>query len=248
MAILIDGSKVLGLLGANGERWIQGAWGDEQSMCLHGAIRRCQPYPGDAYLVEQVACQQGWGTDWNDDENTHWVDVRERIARIEITDADLADTFGPQWEQIVALVRRAAVLTVDEAERLAAAWAVALDTAGDSTWDAARAAAGDAAWAVALDTAGDSTWDAAWAAWDATWAAARDAALDVARDAARDAALDATWAAWNAAGVAARALAARDIIGQHGFTQDHYDLLTGPWRTVIGPVHPDDDHIAGDTH
>ena len=32
-----------------------------------------------------------------------------------------------------------------------------------------------------------------------------------------------------------------DLIGQRpGWDQDAYDLLTGPWRSVIGPVHPDD--------
>jgi hypothetical protein len=39
------------------------------------------------------------------------------------------------------------------------------------------------------------------------------------------------------------ALAVRDLIGEHGFTQAHYDTLTGPWRTVIGPVHPDDAEV-----
>ena len=67
------------------------------------------------------------------------------------------------------------------------------------------------------------------AAWDAAWGAARG----VARDAA--------WgAAWDAARDAARAIVVRDLIGTNGFTQDHYDTLTGPWRRVIGPVHPDD--------
>jgi hypothetical protein len=32
----------------------------------------------------------------------------------------------------------------------------------------------------------------------------------------------------------------RDLIGSYGFTQAHYDLLTGPWARVIGPAHPDD--------
>lgn len=56
-------------------------------------------------------------------------------------------------------------------------------------------------------------------------------------EAARDAAWD---AAWVAAGVAAGALAVSDLISQHGFTQAHYDLLTGPLASVIGPIHPDD--------
>ena len=85
----------------------------------------------------------------------------------------LADTFGPQWQPIVVLVRRAAILTSAETKALDAARA------------AARAAAGDAA---------------------------RDAA---------------------------RALVVRDQVGDT-FTQAHYDTLTRPWATVIGPVHPDD--------
>lgn len=187
MTITINPEPLFALLGENGEHWLQGGWGDDDQMCLHGAIRRCSPQPGDAFIIEQVANRFGWGTDWNDSKDTNWTMVRERIvAGIEVTDAMLADTFGPQWEAMVALVRRAAVLTADEAHQLAAAW------------DAAGAQAGDAAWA---------------AAWDAAGVDARDAA---------------------------RALALRDLIGQHGFTQGHYDLLTRPWATVIGPVHPDD--------
>ena len=45
---------------------------------------------------------------------------------------------------------------------------------------------------------------------------------------------------WVAAGVAAGALAVSDLISQHGFTQAHYDLLTGPLASVSGPIHPDD--------
>jgi hypothetical protein len=40
------------------------------------------------------------------------------------------------------------------------------------------------------------------------------------------------------------ALAVRPLIGQYGFTQHDYDVLTGPWRTVIGPLHPDDEVLS----
>ena len=74
------------------------------------------------------------------------------------------------------------------------------------------------------------------AAWGAAWGAARGA-----RDAAWGAARDAAWgAAWDAARDAARALLSRDLIGQAGFTQERYDLLSGPWRRVVGRIHPDD--------
>ena len=80
----------------------------------------------------------------------------------------------------------------------------------------------------------DATRDAAWDAWDATRAA---------RVAARD-------AAWGAALDATAGLMCRDLIGQYpGWDQDAYNLLTGPWRRTIGPIHPDDapmsDYLRG---
>jgi len=88
-----------------------------------------------------------------------------------------------------------------------------------AVWSAAPWAVSD----TALDATGDAAWNAAWnAAWDAT--------------------LDATGvAARNAASWAAAALSVRHLIGQHGYTRQHYDTLTGPWRQTIGPAHPDDE-------
>lgn len=40
------------------------------------------------------------------------------------------------------------------------------------------------------------------------------------------------------------ALVCRDLIGQRGFTQDHYDTLTYAWRVVVGPIHPDDRELS----
>ncbi len=199
----------------HGELWTDG-WGDfmspESATCLHGAIRYCQPVKGDAYLIEQVGARYGFGTGDNDNADT-WDSLKAKVIP-DITDDMLADTFGPQWEPIVALVRRAATLTPNEANQL----------------DDARGAAWDAAWDAARDAAGSAAWDAAWdaagsAAWDAAWDAARDATSGV---------------AWDVAMGAARGLVVRDLIGQHGFSQAHYDLLTQPWATVIGKVHPDD--------
>ena len=86
---------------------------------------------------------------------------------------------------------------------------------------------------------------ARYVAWGAAWAAAWAAARDAARAAARDAARDAAWAAArDAARDAAVALVVRDLIGQHGLTQGHYDTLTRPWRCVVGPIHPDDPEVT----
>ena len=122
--------------------------------------------------------------------------------------------FGPQGEQVAALIGRCRSLTGDELDRL----------------DAARVAAWDATWVAARDATW--VWGAAReAAWGAAWGAATEAAWGAATR-------DATWvAAWGAV----RGLLLRDLIGQRrGWDQDAYDRLTGPWRDVIGPIHPDD--------
>ena len=189
--IHIPVEQVLDRLG-HGNLWTRG-WGtpddSTQPTCLHGAIRFCAPVPGDARLIEQVGARFGFGTFAND-QAADFAAVESLIrAHADISDDMLADTFGPQWQPIVVLVRRAAILTSAEAK--------ALDAARDAAWDAT------------LDAAWDATWDATLAA---AWAAARDAA---------------------------RALVVRDQVGDT-FTQAHYDTLTRPWATVIGPVHPDD--------
>jgi hypothetical protein len=79
------------------------------------------------------------------------------------------------------------------------------------------------------------------AAWDAAWDADGAAAWDAARAAARAAAWD---AAWDADG-AADGLQSRDLIGTRpGWDQSAYDLLTGPWRRVVGRIHPDDEELT----
>jgi hypothetical protein len=135
--------------------------------------------------------------------------------------------FGPQGQHVVALIERAGRLTRDEAKQLF----VARDTTWPLARGAARVAARVAARGAARVAAGVAAWNAAWdAAWDAAWNAAGEIAWG---------------AAWNAAGEIAWALVVRDLIGSSGFTQAHYDTLTGPWRTAIGPVHPDDEPLEG---
>ncbi len=207
--IHIPVEQVLDRLG-HGNLWTRG-WGtpddSTQPTCLHGAIRFCAPVPGDAQLIEQVGARFGFGTFAND-QAADFAAVESLIrAHADISDDMLADTFGPQWQPIVVLVRRAAILTSAEAKALDAARTAARAAARDAALDAARDAARAATRAATR---------AAWAAWDAARAAARDAALD-----------------------AARALVVRDQVGDT-FTQAHYDTLTRPWATVIGPVHPDD--------
>ena len=123
--------------------------------------------------------------------------------------------FGPQWLQIVAFVRRCAVLSGDEVVQSTAAGHDGLDPVWESALNAARKVARDVDGRLAATEAARD------AAWQATWGA-----TGTAREATRDAVV---------------ALSTRDLIGQHGYTQEHYDELTESWATVIGPVHPDDE-------
>jgi hypothetical protein len=153
--IHIDPEAPLHILDEHG--WVKGSYDADGRVCLHGAIRLCQPVPGDAQIIEQVAHRQGWGTGWNDSDDTTEQMVRDRLALgIDITDEDLADTFGPQWRAVIHIVRRSAVMTDDEAQRLNAAESVA--------WSAAGSAAGYAAWSAAWSAAGSAAGYAAWSA------------------------------------------------------------------------------------
>lgn len=158
-------------------------------------------------------------------DNAHPHKIGARSVRV-LREIEAHRVFGPQGEQVVTLIERCLTLSAAEVDRLAAAW--------DAAWDT---------WAA--------TWATRYAAemdrLDAAWVAARCAAWDAARDAARCAAwvamdrLAAWGAAWDATRDAACALLCRDLTGQApGWDQDMYDLLTGPWRDVIGPIHPDD--------
>jgi hypothetical protein len=201
--------------------WTQGTEVDaDGKVCLTGALRLCSPVPGDSYLARAVLRRRDRAEDWNDRRGRTAGEVIGYLAETEISDDDLALTFGPQWREIVDQVRAISGATPAQIKRL------------DAAWDAAGAAR-DAAW---------DAWDAARAARDAAWNAARDAAR-----AARDAAWDAWDAAQDAAWDAAGALSVRDLISEDGFTQEHYDILTGPWRKAIGPLHADDAPLSGVT-
>ncbi len=194
--------------------WTQGTFtASDGAVCLHGAIKSCTPVDGDTGIIRAVMRYKGFTEEWNDAGIRSADDVLAALRATVVTDEDLAETFGPQWAAIVALIRRAAALTEREAQDLDAAWDATRDAARDAAWGATRDAARDAAWVAAWGAAMDTAWDAA-------WVATRDAA---------------------------RALLVRDLIGQHGFKQHHYNTLVAPWVKVAGPVHPDDQALGEDT-
>ena len=144
---------------------------------------------------------------------------RQSVAWRVVEEVDPSIRFGPQGPHVAALIARAREITGDEVEKFNAARDAARESARESARDAASKAAG-----VAPGR-------------ESAWIAASESAWVAASKAARVTASDAVWGAvWDAA----RALVVRDLIGQHGFTQAHYDTLTRTWASVIGKVHPDD--------
>lgn len=189
--------------------WTRGTERDNAGRVgLTGAIRYCAPQNGDEYLIREVLRKRGRAEDWNDVHASSAEEVENYLRTTEVTDEDLAQTFGPQWEQIVELVRTMFTLTSAQWERL------------DASWDANR----DTSWAASQTV---------------SQTAGRVAGRNVARDAGRA-------VGWDAGMGAVMALNIRDLIGQYGFTQEHYDTLTGPWRRVVGGLHPDDADLSDD--
>lgn len=141
--------------------WVQGIMQEGESVCAHGAVMTCQGLkPGDEQIIRAVMRAQGLDEEWNDAEGRTKDEVLERMRSIEVTDAALEDTFGPQFREIVALIRRAAVLTDDEAERMDAAWDVSMASAWDAAWDVSMVAAWVAAGVAARAAVGVAAMDA----------------------------------------------------------------------------------------
>ncbi len=174
----------------HGRNWIQDAWFDDKGgMCLHQGIRQCAQQPGDAYIIEAVANQQGWGIDWNDTPGRTFDDLKSRLVEHrEIFPDELEAEFGPNWQSIVALARQAATLTKQDTQYL--------------TWDTQR-------WSrkllIAREVVSEIT--------------ARATARRVARAAVQEAVIDTIDSpiAISAVADAARAIVVRDLITQEHY-------------------------------
>ena len=121
--------------------WIQWIEVDDGKVCAHGAVKTCEALrPGDEQIIRAVMRRRGVTEAWNDEGGRTKGEVLTRMRQIEVTDDDLEVTFGPTWRLVVAVIRRAAALTPDEAQQLSAARDAASDAAMGAAWDAATAA------------------------------------------------------------------------------------------------------------
>lgn len=141
-----------------------------------------------------------------------------------------SECFGDNHEHVVALLNRATALNAEEMQKINS-WSIYTFTKNAYSISEVLYAA-ESSVNIAADIAADVN---------------RNAALEALYDAREWAWTnefgswpDAFASAWSAARWAIKALVVRNLIGQYGFSQHHYDLLTHPWATVIGPVHPAD--------
>lgn len=131
--------------------WIQGSMQRGEAVCAHGAVKTCQGLrPGDEHIIRAVMRTKGVTEDWNDEDGRTKQDVVAAMSLIEVSDADLQETFGPAWRMVIAVIRRSAILTAAEAKDLAAARDAAWAAARYAARAAARDAARDAAWAAVV--------------------------------------------------------------------------------------------------
>lgn len=223
-ALLRDGAAYIDRYG-----WGQGVVHPSSGgLYMPGALRACSTRPGDWAIACSVAIDLVRAVDWNDSADRIERVVMGWMRSTVVTDEDLAGAFGPQWPEQVEFVRRAATLTRAEDRALHAAWVATWDGRDDlrfNGWDKIQ-------WvSLRVPTGGVRVPDvrAMLGTRCVPWRTALEAARDVARLSGATAVQE-----------AAAALTVRDRIGTHGLTQEHYDAFTRAWRTVIGPVHPDD--------
>lgn len=209
----------LGPIGANAaahlraKGWVQGQTEDEHGRVdITGALQAGAAIPGDWAIAATVYRSLDHGEDWNDAPRRQEAEVHGWLTDHPISDTDLHQTFGDQWDVAVAFIRRAAILTHEET------MAIHRHVMEEHTAHRRKVLLARRACIEALPT-GHGMYRAGHAANEV----APDAGSIPAR-AALAAALHRT----------ALALSASHLITPTGFTADDFRLLTGPWQAAVG--------------
>ena len=179
----------------------------------------------------------------------YWVHGRRRrddgLPVIEPVPHPFVGEYGPQGPLVAALIERTKGVTLEEARNLAAVTPSRTGRGASEVpaWvGGAMVPPADGALGRAFHTAVADGRDAGPGQGDAMNATLNAASLQEQVASAdrpvTSLAVIRRGAAYGA-GMAAAGLAVRHRIGGD-FTQQEYDLLTGPWRAIVGPVHPDD--------
>ena len=104
----------------------------------HGGLLHAATVPTETLIIGSWPCRlfvvDGKPVAGLDDEEPYKAGFRQ--LRV-VEELPAWRVFGPQGREVVALIERAALLTVDELKRLGAAWDAARTAACDAAWNAA---------------------------------------------------------------------------------------------------------------
>jgi hypothetical protein len=207
----------------------------QRTVSLSEALRCAETTAGDGLIAAEVFTAGGHGDRFNDEATTTQSDVENALTHGRITERDLEVVLGPAWAEVIAFVRRVAVLTSTQAERLSR-----LDRQRNEH-------------VCRLRAAGRSEYKHSHHLHELAHAAAGEPEHGPSWTASRLGRAAATYAGHGAPGMAvtdaAIGLATRHAVGRgsypHGldyqpYTRGHYDQLTLTWRLAIGSLHPAD--------
>lgn len=152
-------------------------------------------------------------------------DVRGFFELSVVRELEPHTMFGLQGKEIAALIDCAMTLSESEKERLNDAW-YTVDSLESGNFTL------NPAWDDALDA---SHFTSARYHCEDALIAAQDFVANAVEN------INGYSNAWRIGKGAAGALAIRHLIGQRDFLQEHYDILTHPWREIVGSIHADDD-------
>lgn len=167
MTTIIDTTPAAEYIETHG--WTQGAMKRDGAVCLTGALRECDLKPGDWLIARAVYRAQEHAEGWNDDLGRTKHEVIDYLRSHPVTDDNLEEVFGPNWKSFVRLVRRVAVSSGEEADRMMIDRSPAMVYAGTAAENAVRG--------TSLERGASHACDAVWyaaqhgtlyAAWDAT--------------------------------------------------------------------------------
>ncbi len=201
-----------------------GSW----ELGLTGGLRLAATQPGDHMIAQTVFTARGQHEWWNDERDRTKKQVLAALRSTDITEAVLADVFGPRWEAVMTVVRTAQSFTTnqlltlivksrnkfrsDSAHRVAVL--AAHQSGRDTTIGRALNVGDDAAHEAVHRAVSDSMFTSSPAIRDGSDLIAIPIRV-------RDAMAAAT---------------VGDLVGRYGYAQAHHNVLTGAWNTVTNPT------------
>jgi hypothetical protein len=224
--IQADVEATITLLGDNGRRWNKSKKASAGTYSLYSAIRQPLANKADGFIFREVHRAYGFGPEW--EERASWDEVCSLLERpdwLQITQENLEFAFGPQWREIVALIRRIGYLTNQERDVFKSEGdrGHAKSCLYEQTSRFELNILTQQLYIAAFCVQNDTPYYGAFAADDTCFATLGSRLESPVK--------------------AVTALFVRHFIEAGVYKQEWYDSLTMPWRKVIGPIHAQDERV-----